>query len=182
VRKSVQLCRTVSGQEPALKLSQSRGVLRIDSEIRPDGVFYRERGLLSSNESKVPFEHIGDDLVRTFHVPRLYLFISLFFGLLLGLRVFRFMSTNTVSLGSLIWSTVLFAVPSLGTWMQSPKYVGYLTSRGGLLFFEKKGAEDPAQYLEEIQGARAAYFRSQGLREAGVHDPDDHDSDPSPIH
>lgn len=32
-----------------MKLSQSRGVLRIDSEIVSDGVFYRERGLLSSN-------------------------------------------------------------------------------------------------------------------------------------
>jgi hypothetical protein len=37
-----------------------------------DGVFYRERGLLSSNETKIPFDQITDELVRAFHVPRLY--------------------------------------------------------------------------------------------------------------
>jgi len=165
-----------------LKLSQSRGVLRIDSEILQDGVYYRERGLLSSNETKVPFEHIAGELIRSFHVPRLYLFITVFFALLLGLRIVRFVSTNTVSIGSLIWSAILFVAPALGTWMQSPKYVGYLTSRGGLLFFDKKGSEDPTEYLAEIQRARVVYLRAQsGLGIDGRTLPGE-DRDRSPVH
>jgi hypothetical protein len=33
-----------------VKLSRSRAFLQIDSEITSDGVYYRERGVLSSNE------------------------------------------------------------------------------------------------------------------------------------
>lgn len=159
-----------------MKLSQSRGILRIDSEILPDGVFYRERGLLSSNETKIPFEHIADDLVRTFHVSRLYLFISLFFALAFGYRLIRFVTTDTVSLPSLVWSAILFAMPTLGTWMQSPHYVGYLTSRGGLFFFDKKGAQDPNPYLEEIQRAKERYVRVRH-REA-IETRSEHERDP----
>lgn len=158
-----------------MKLSQSRGLLRIDSEILSDGVFYRERGLLSSNETKIPFEQIADELVRTFHVPRLYLFISLFFALALGYRFVRFVSTDTVSVASLLWSGILFLVPTVGTWMNSPHYVGYLTGRGGLLFFDKKGAQDPGHYLEEIQQAKERYVHAQHHRGLAVrpgHEPD----------
>jgi hypothetical protein len=110
--------------ERGVKLSQSRGVLRIDSEILADGVFYRERGLLSSNETKV----------------------------------------------------------TLGTWMQSPKYVGYLTSRGGLLFFDKKGAQDPNRFLEEIQQARAAYLHGHSPRGIDTPYEDNPDSNRGPVH
>jgi hypothetical protein len=165
-----------------VKLSQSRGVLRIDSEILSDGVFYRERGLLSSNETKIPFEQIAGELVRAFHVPRLYLFISLFFALALGYRLIRFLSTDTVSLLSLSWSAILFAVPTIGTWMQSPHYVGYLTSRGGLLFFDKKGAQDPTRYLEEIQQAKDTYLRAQHRRGPDAWSEYEADLHRSPVH
>jgi hypothetical protein len=155
-----------------LKLTQSRGILRIDSEIVSDGVMYSERGLLTSHETKIPFEHIADELVRTFHVPRLYLFISLFFALAFGYRLVRFISTDDVSPLSLLWSGILFAVPTLGTWMQSPTYVGYLSSRGGLLFFDKRGPQDPNPYLEAIQQAKAAYFRTGGTEAKSGHDHD----------
>ena len=144
-----------------MKLSQSRGLLRIDSEITADGVSYHERSVLSSNEIKVPFELIADDKVRTFHVPRLYLFISLFFALAFGYRMIRFLSGENVSIPSLVWSAVLFVVPTFGTWMNSPQYVGYPTSRGPLLFFEKEGKEDPRPFLDEIQRAKSVYFRNQ---------------------
>ena len=149
-----------------MKLSQSRALLRIDSEIVGDGVVYSERGFLWSNESKIPFEQIADELVRTFHVPRLYLFISLFFALAFGYRLFRFLSTDAVSLPSLVWSGILFAVPTFGTWMQSPRYVGYLAARGALFFFDTRGAQDPTRYLEAIREAKAAYLRTR-YAEAG---------------
>jgi hypothetical protein len=156
-----------------LKLTQSRGILRIDSEIVADGVMYSERGLLTSHETKIPFEHIADERVRTFHVSRLYLFISLFFALAFGYRLVRFMSTDDVTVLSLLWSGILFVVPTLGTWMQSPTYVGYLSSRGGLLFFDKRGTQDPNPYLEAIQQAKAAYLRTGGTaaKSAHVHNP-----------
>ena len=144
-----------------MKLSQSRALLRIDAEIGSDGVHYREKGLLSSNEFKVPFELIADDRVRTFHVPRLYLFISVFFALAFGYRLIRFFSGEHISVLSLLWSAVVFVVPTFGTWMNSPPFVGYLTSRGSLLFFDKRGPQDPGPFLDEIQRAKAAYFRQQ---------------------
>jgi len=124
-------------------------------------VSYRERSVLSSNEIRIPFELIADDRVRTFHVPRLYLFISLFFALAFGYRVFRFISGENVSIPSLVWSAILFVVPTFGTWMNSPQYVGYPTGRGPLLFFEKEGKEDPGPFLDEIQRAKSVYFRNQ---------------------
>ena len=165
-----------------MKLSQSRGVLRIDSEILSDGVFYRERNLLSSNEVKIPFEHISAEPVRTFHVPRLYLFISLFFALMFAIRLVRYFANDGGSLLSLAWSAVLFVVPTLGTWMQSPKYVGYLTSRGALLFFEKDGPQDPAPYLDEVQRAKAAYFRHQYGNRAAASIADEGESTPPLLH
>lgn len=165
-----------------MKLSQSRGVLRIDSEILSDGVFYRERGLLSSNEMKIPFEQISDELVRTFHVPRLYLFISLFFALAFAYRLIRFVSTDAVSLPSLLWSLILFIVPTAGTWMQSPHYLGYLTSRGGLLFFDKKGAQDPGRYLEEIRQAKERYFDARDRRGPDLRDREGPDPRRSSVH
>ena len=156
-----------------LKLTQSRGILRIDSEIVADGVMYSERGLLTSHETKIPFEYIADERVRTFHVSRLYLFISLFFALAFGYRLVRFMSTDDVTVLSLLWSGILFVMPTLGTWMQSPTYVGYLSSRGGLLFFDKRGSQDPNPYLEAIQQAKAAYLRTDGTeaKSGHVHNP-----------
>jgi hypothetical protein len=144
-----------------VKLSQSRGFLRINAEITSDGVHYRERSVLSSNEFKVPFELIADDRLRTFHVPQLYLFISVFFAFALGYRLIRFISGENVSILSLLWSAVLFVVPTFGTWMNSPPYVGYVTGRGALLFFDKEGPQDPSPFLDEIQRAKAAYFRHQ---------------------
>jgi hypothetical protein len=164
-----------------MNLSQSRAFLQIDSEITSDGVYYRERGVLSSNEIKVPFELIADDRMRTFHVPRLYLFISLFFALAFGYRLVRFISGENVSILSLLWSAVLFAVPTFGTWMNSPPYVGYLTSRGPLLFFDKKGTEDPSPFLDEIQRAKAAYFRTQQT-DTDRESPDDNDRNPRLLH
>jgi hypothetical protein len=54
-----------------------RGLLRIEAQVLPDGVLYRERALLRSIERKVRFEDIGEDVTRVFHVSRLYLLICL---------------------------------------------------------------------------------------------------------
>jgi hypothetical protein len=164
-----------------VKLSQSRGVLRIDSEILPDGVLYRERNLLSSNEVKIPFEQISDDRVRAFNVSRLNLIICAFFALAFGLRIYRFLSTDGVTVTSVVWAGIMFLVPCLGTWMQSPHYIGLSTGRGGLLFFEKKGAQDPTRYLEAIQEAKTRFLHER-YRVAQVVTDSDPDSEHPAIH
>ena len=143
-----------------MKLSQSRGFLRIDSEILPDGIFYRERGLLSSHESKIPFDHIANEyFIRTFHVPQLYFFIIFFFSsrALVGYRVIPFPQHQhhyrfRPSCGREFYSCIF----ALGTWMQSPHYIGYLTSRGGLFLFRHKGRGRP----ERLPGANPGKTRS----------------------
>lgn len=142
-----------------MTFSQRRGVLRIDSEIGADGVLYRNRNLLSATEVKIPFESISDDVARSFHVSRWHLLICAFFAIAFAMRLSRYLTTDTVTFGSLVWSAVLVIVPIAGTWMQSPRYVGYLTDRGSILFFDRKGPQDPSVYLQEIQQAKDAYLR-----------------------
>ena len=142
-----------------MKLSQTRGVLRIESEIKTGGVFYRRRALLSSTELTIPFEHIGDDMVRTFHVPRPNLLICVVLGLALGYRLVRLISTGDVTPFAMFASTTLFAFSLFMAWVNSPREVGYLTDSGGLLFIDAAGRHDPTPYLEEIQRAKAAYIR-----------------------
>ena len=142
-----------------MKLSQTRGVLRIESEIREGGVFYQRRALLSSTELTIPFEHIGDDIVRTFHVPRPLLAICLVFGVALGYRLVQFVSTGAVAPFAIFASITMFAFSIFMAWMHSPREVGYLTNSGGLLFIDATGRHDPTSYLEEIQRARTAYLR-----------------------
>jgi len=142
-----------------MKLSQTRGLIRIESEIKNGGVFYRRRALLSSTELTIPFEHIGDDIVRTFHVPRPNLLICVVFGLALGYRLVRLISTGDVTPFAMFASITLFAFSLFMAWVISPREVGYLTTSGALLFVDAAGRHDPAPYLEEIQRAKAAHMR-----------------------
>ena len=134
-------------------------MLRIESEIRDDGVFYRRRELLSSTELTIPFEHIGDDIMRTFHVPRIPLVICVLFGVALGYRLVRLISVGDVAPYALFASITVFAFSVFMAWLHSPHYVGYLTDSGGLLFIHTTGPHDPTPYLEQIQRAKTAYIR-----------------------
>ena len=142
-----------------MKLSQTRGVIRIESEIRNGGVFYHRRALLSSTELTIPFEHIGDDIVRIFHVPRPLLVICVVFGLALAYRLVRLISIGDVSAYAMLASITVFAFSVFMAWMHSPREVGYLTNSGGLLFVDATGRHDPTSYLEEIQRAKIAHIR-----------------------
>ena len=134
-------------------------MLRIQSEITDRGVFYHRHALLSSTELTIPFEQIGDDVVRTFHVPRPILVICVVFGLALGYRLVRLVSIGDVTGFGLLASITVFAFSVFMAWMHSPREVGYLTNSGGLLFIDATGRHDPTSYLEEIQRAKTAYLR-----------------------
>ena len=139
---------------------QSRGLLQIETQLLPDGLLYRERALLRSIERKVRFEDIGADVTRVFHVSRLYLLICLFFGVGLILRTYSFITSDAVTPLQMAASLVWFVLPVAGTWMTSPRLIGYPAAGGGLLFFEH-GRPGPLPFLEELRTARQEYLRAR---------------------
>lgn len=146
-------------------LKQSRGIMRIDAEILEDGVRYAERDFLRSFRTTVPFEHISDELTHAFHVSRLYLVITIFFVAAFVLRLYHFVTSEGVSWGSLLWALFLALLAAGGTWMRSARYVGYSAAGADLLFFDKKGPQDPHEFLQAIQDAKSRYFHER-YREA----------------
>lgn len=147
------------------ELKQSRGFLRLEAKILNDGVLYRRRMVTDSLEIKVPFENISQNITRLFHVSRLYIVISIFFSVLFALRTHSFLTTNKVALGSLAWSLLLAVVAVGGTWMQSPRYIGYIAEPANLLFFDKKGSQDPTSFLEVLHNRRHQYLQAKYSQE-----------------
>jgi hypothetical protein len=142
--------------------------LRIEAEILPDGVRFHERGFLRSYETKIPFEAISDQVTRVFHVSRLYLFITAFFAFLLAFRLYGFIVSDEVSLGSLGLSLLFFLLAAGGTWMQSPRYVGF--AKTGPFFFAAGRKADPTAFIEQIKQARGAYLRARFLAQQAAVD------------
>ncbi|HSF19706.1 MAG TPA: hypothetical protein VLK65_29565 [Vicinamibacteria bacterium] len=145
---------------------QSRGLLKIEAEILPDGVRYREKAFLKSHESTVRFEEIPDQITRAFHVNRLYLAISAFFAFLLVFRIHGFLIEGEVTAGALALSVAWFVAAVGGTWMQSPKWIGYVGHTFALMFFDAGGGSDPSEFIEEINRARYAYLASRYGKDA----------------
>lgn len=147
-----------------MRLSQSRGLIRVDAEIGAESVRYRRGSVLSSSEVMIPLEEIGDEPIRFFHVSRISLLVCVFFAATLSLRVFRYVSGDPVSLASVVWASVLFIVPVLGTWMSSPRWIGLPTDRGSMLFLDRTGAQDPRPFMDEVHRARHARLASRARR------------------
>lgn len=148
---------------------QSRGLLRIEAQVLPDGVLYRERALLRSIERKVRFEDIGEDVTRVFHVSRLYLLICLCFAAALVLRSYSFATSDAVTAWQLAASVVWFVLPVAATWMTSPRLIGFPAAGGGLMFFER-GQPAAVPFLEELRAAKHEYLRSRYARSTGAAD------------
>jgi hypothetical protein len=140
---------------------QTRGMVRFEGEILDNGVRYRESGVLRSSEFKVAFEQIDDEITRVFHVSRLYLAICTFFGFMLAFRLYGFVTSDETSLKQLIVAVFWFVIPVFGTWMHSPRLVGYRSSVCGLFFIEKRGKADPVPFLDSIHQAKLAYLRER---------------------
>lgn len=142
-------------------IRQRRGFLKLDAELLAEGVFYRERGVFRSHESTIPFEEIDDSLTRAFYVNRLYLGICVFFAFLFAFRLYGFIAKDTVSTESLLLSASWCALAILGTWMNSARYVGYASRKGGIYFFDTRGRQNPAPFLQEMQQAKQQYLRAR---------------------
>ena len=132
-------------------LKQRRGLLTIEAEVLPIGVRRKERGPFRSYESMVRFEELPDEITRAFYVSRLYLAISGFFLFLLVYRFYEFSISGKATLGGLLFSALWFVVAAIGTWMQSPHYIGFHSGATSLMFFDVKGKEDPTQFLMNIK-------------------------------
>ena len=151
---------------------QSRGLLRIEAHLLPDGVLYRDRALLRSIERKVRFEDIGDDVTRVFHVSRLSLLICVFFGVALLLRTYSFLTGGDVTPLQLTASVLYFALPVVGTWMTSPRLIGFPAAGGGLLFFDREGSGDPRPFLDQLRSAKHDYLRARYTQPDAAREPD----------
>jgi hypothetical protein len=133
--------------------------LRIEAEILPDSVRYRERDLLRSYETVVSFDEIVPSTTTYFSVNRWYLVICVGLVSFAVLRAHSYLHGDA-SLGQLLWATLWAAAACLGTWIRSAHYVGFRAAERGLFFFQQAGKDDPHAFLQSIASARDAYFLS----------------------
>ncbi|MFC3153491.1 hypothetical protein ACFOEK_20800 [Litoribrevibacter euphylliae] len=147
---------------------QKRIALSIESEILPNGVRIKEKDLFNTYETVIPYEHISDQVIKSFNLSKLYLIICVFFGALFLINIYDFYfysegagrppATSRDILFSLVW----FLLASFGTWMRSVKYIGIACAGGNLFFLDVKGKQDPEKYLNQILHSRDFYFQSLG--------------------
>jgi hypothetical protein len=136
------------------QIRQRRGALRIEAEIRQRSVWYRERDVFRSHETTVPLLEVADEPTRRFDVSRLYLLITTFFVFLFLFRLYRFVTSDEVSLGAVAIAAGWLGLAGFGTWMRSAHYVGLRSSAGDLMFFKSARGDDPTAFLHEIQVAK----------------------------
>ncbi|WP_323294323.1 hypothetical protein [Crocosphaera sp. XPORK-15E] len=117
--------------------------------------------MLISHESIVPYEDIPEQIIRVWNPSRLYLMICLFFVFLLFFQLYGFFFRDNVTWQTLVRSGVWFSMASFGTWMQSPKYIGYYAHGNGVLFFDTQGKDNPREFLQRLQEIRAVYLRKR---------------------
>lgn len=143
---------------------QRRLALSIESEILPNGVRIREKDLFSSREAIIPYEHISDQVVKSFVVSKLFLAITLGMLLFFGFNFYDYYFSagdsprGPVTGRHVVMSFAWFAIAATGTWMRSARYVGIVCMGVGLFFFDRKGKDDPAGFIERIFAARNGYF------------------------
>lgn len=162
---------------------QSRLILRIEAEILPDGVRYRERDVFRSYETVISFGEIVPSVTTYFSINRWHLVIC--FGLL-SLTALRAHSAfvGVATLSQVLWAGFWAGAACLGTWMRAAHYIGFRAGDRGLFFFRRAGSDDPVPFLDAIAAARHAYFsRMETLQDARPHSGGrDHGDDSETVH
>lgn len=138
---------------------QRRGFLRIEAELLPNGVRYSERGFLRRHDSFVPYEEIPGQVLRFWNPSRVFLAICAFFVALLVYQVYDSYFDGSVSVRSLGLTSFWLALACFGTWMRSPRYVGFYARGNGVLFFDRKGSTSPEEFMKRLQETRNTYLR-----------------------
>ena len=153
---------------------QRRLALRIESEILPNGVRIKEKDVFNEYETVVPFEHISNQIITTFNISKLYLVICVVFLTLFLFNVYDFyFQTNSSARGpatgrDVIASLVWLSVATLGTWMRSVKYIGIACAGSNIFFLDKKGKQNPSEYLQNILNTRNNYLQQISGQSADV--------------
>jgi hypothetical protein len=155
------------------RLEQSRLFLRIEAEILPQGVRYRERDLLRSYETVVSFLEIDPSLTTYFDVNRWYLAICVGLVSFVALRAHSYLFDGAATLGQVLWAWGWAVVACAGTWMRAARYVGFRAAGIGLFFFERGGRDDPRPFLRSITAARDVHLERLRRSDSGT----DQDSD-----
>lgn len=157
------LTTSMKGVETML-FKQRRLALSIESEILPNGVRIKEKDLFSNRESVVPFEHISDQIVRSFVVSKLFIAITLGMFVLFGFNIYDYYfpvvdsPRGPVTGRDVVSSFMWLAIAAIGTWMRSARYIGIVCTGVSLFFFDSKGKDNPADFMERILRARNGYF------------------------
>ena len=136
------------------RIVQRRGFVRIEAELLPTGVRYSERDFLRTHETIVPYEEIPEQVLRFWNPSRLYLLICAFFAALVVLEMYQFWSAGGGSGRSLAFTSLGLATASFGTWMRSPKYIGFHTRGNGVLFFDRRSNGSPEEFMKTLQATR----------------------------
>lgn len=140
-------------------ISQFRAFVRITAEIEGDCVSLRERGPLSSYQSKVPLIEIPEHAVEYRNVPRGWVFATLVFGLLFAHALTRYwQAAESASVEPVVWMGLFLLAACFNVWGKSARCIGYACASGNLFFFDLPGDRSPRPFMERIQRARDGHL------------------------
>lgn len=137
---------------------QTRGIIRLEAEIRPDSVWYAERSLFRSSESVIPWDHIDEKPVRKSQIAKLQLVLCIFFGMVLFQSLLGFAAGDN-TLVEVVTSALFLSLPAVFLWIYSPRLVGYESLFARIMFFDRKGKDDPAPFMRRILDGRRMAFQ-----------------------
>jgi hypothetical protein len=145
-----------------MELKQRRLLLKIKSKILDNGVQIKRKDLFNKNETIVPFDSISDQIVTSFVISKLYLFICIFFCAIFLFNSYDYFigttTKNPAHVKDVIFSFMWFSMAAIGTWMRSVRYIGIVCAGTSLFFMDKKGSQNPRNYIDSILEARKHYF------------------------
>lgn len=143
------------------KIFQRRALMTIEAELLQTGVRYSERGVFRTHDSIIPYEEIPEHALRFWNPSRLYILICVFFVLLILFQVHGYFVAGDTSGGEIALSALWLSMAGFGTWMRSPKYVGFYTRGNGVLFFDRAGENSPEPFMRRLQEVREAYLHNR---------------------
>jgi hypothetical protein len=147
-------------------ISQLRAFVRITAKIEDDGVVLRERGPLTSYQTKVPFTEIPDHAIEYRNVSRGWLLATLIAGVLFVHALTRYLqAADPASVEPVVWMGLFLLTAGFNLWGRSARCIGYACGGGNLFFFDLAGDRSPRLFLQQIQRAKDAYLAALYTRQ-----------------
>jgi len=147
-------------------ISQLRAFVRITATIDGDCVSLRERGPMSSYQSKVPLTEIPDHPVEYRNVPRGWVFATIAFALMFAHALTVYLrSPETATIEPAMWMGLFVLAAGFNVWGKSARCIGYACASGNLFLFDLPGKRSPRPFLEQIQRAKDAHLAALYTRQ-----------------